>query len=211
VGDHAAVFIVRAYLDILGREPTAAEVGFWGPHLMRGFPRDWVGGVLVTTSEFRLLAAGSLYWTLLERAPSAAEAKALADRFAAGTRLEEAWAELAGSEASWARHGRDPGAYVDSLYRHAFGRDPEPAGKAYWVDQLRKGYSRTTAALAFAFNPAASAHVVEVSYGRFLGRPSDPAGSAFWVAQLQAGMRLEYLLAFFAGSDEYHARVGASL
>ena len=209
VGDHEATYVRRAYVDLLGREPTSAEVAFWVPLLAKGLPPEWVGGVLVRSTEFRGLVVWTLYQTWLGRAPSAAESRALVDRLAAGTTIEQAWSELAGSAEAWARYGRDPGAYVDDLYRRAFGGDPNLAGRAFWVDQLNRGYSRTTAALAFAYNPAASAHFVEVLCTRFLGRPADPAGLEFWVRHLQAGLRSEVVLAFFVGSTEYRARAAA--
>jgi hypothetical protein len=206
VGDEAIRFIVRAYVDLLGRQPTAVEVAFWGSPVANGMPREWLGGVLVTTVEFRLLVAVATYQTWLGRAPTAAEATAVARRLASGTTLEQVWAELAGSEESWVRHGRDPRAYVDDLYRRSFGRDPDAAGKAFWIDKLTHGYSRTTAALAFALNPEGSTNFVKQCYARFLGLDADPVGQDFWVRQLQAGFRSEYVLAFFVGSNEYRAR-----
>ncbi|MDQ4097046.1 MAG: DUF4214 domain-containing protein, partial [Actinomycetota bacterium] len=206
VRDEAVGFIVRAYLDLLGREPSAAEISFWGSLVANGMPREWLGGVLVTTTEFRLLVAVATYHTWLGRAPTAAEATAVANRLASGTTLEQVWADLAGSEESWVRHGRSPGAYVDALYRLGFGREPEAGGRAFWVDKLTKGYSRTTAALAFALNPEGSTNIVKQCYARFLGHEADPVGLDFWVRQLQAGFRTEYVLAFFVGSNEYRAR-----
>ena len=210
VGDDIVRFLVKAYLDILGRQPSSVEIAFWGPLLVQGMPWEWVGGVLVLGQEFHLLASVALYSTWLGRAPTAAEATALARRLKEGLTIEQAWAELAGSEESWARLGRDPGAYVDALYRLAFGRDPDPAGQALWVDKLRGGFPRTHAALAFVYNPAGSAHLVELTYSRFLGREGDQHKD-FWVAQLQAGMRSEYLFAFFAGTPEYRARAAATV
>ncbi len=210
VGDDIVRFLVKVYLDILGREPTSVEIAFWGPLLVQGMPREWVGGILVTSQEFHVLASVALYQAWLGRPPTAAEATGLARRLREGLTIEQAWAELAGSEESWARLGRDPGAYVDALYRAAFGREPDDAGKAQWLDKLRNGYSRTDAALAFAYNPDASAHLVELSYSRFLGRAGDESKD-FWVRQLQTGLRSEYLFAFFTGSDEYRSRAEAEV
>jgi hypothetical protein len=206
VGEDTIRFITRAYLDLLGRQATAVEISFWAYFLVNGMPPEWLGGVLVTTTEFRLLVAVATYHTWLGRAPTEAEAKAVANRIGTGATLEQVWADLAGSEESWARHGRSASAYVDDLYRLGFGREPDPAGKAFWVGKLTSGYSRSQAALAFALNPAGSANIVRQCYDRYLGHPADPVGLDFWVTQLQKGFRSEYVLAFFVGSNEYRAR-----
>ncbi len=205
-GDETVRFITRAYFDLLGRQPSALELSFWATLLMNGMPPEWLGGVLVQTVEFRLLVGVATYQTWLGRAPTAAEAKAVADRLAAGTTLEQVWADLAGSEESWARLRRNPGGFVDALYRLGFGREPDPAGKAFWVDKLSHGYSRTQAALAFALNPEGSTNIVRQSYDRYLERAPDPAGLDFWVGLHQRGFRTEYVLAFFVGSNEYRTK-----
>jgi hypothetical protein len=35
--------------------------------------------------------------------------------------------------------GQDPGVFVDALYQNLFGRAPDAAGRAYWLEELRSG------------------------------------------------------------------------
>jgi hypothetical protein len=45
----------------------------------------------------------------------------------------------ASAEARATYAGLTPGQTVDRLYANVFGRSPEPAGRAYWVEQIENG------------------------------------------------------------------------
>jgi len=54
----------------------------------------------------------------------------------------------------------DDGGYVDLVYRNVLGREPDPGGRAYWLDQLRRGMPRGHVMLHFSDS---------VEYGRKVG------------------------------------------
>jgi hypothetical protein len=86
---------------------------------------------------------------------------------------------------------------VASLYVALFGRAPEGAGLAYWVDQLgNRGVPLSTIAQQMYATPAAQSYypnyytndqIVLSFYLNVLGRTSDAAGQAYWVNQLNGG------------------------
>lgn len=73
----------------------------------------------------------------------------------------------------------DDGGFVDLVYRNVMGRSPDPEGRAYWLDQLRRGMPRGHLMLHFSDS---------VEYGRKVGAgpfgtpdlrgPAQPAPSA---------------------------------
>ena len=80
---------------------------------------------------------------------------------------------------------------VGALYRALLGRDPDPAGLAFWADSVRQA----RLALATAFVESAEFHALAPwpgdrsattnllirFYAEFLGRTPDPSGLGFWV------------------------------
>src|SRR5690606_23838105 len=51
------------------------------------------------------------------------------------------------------RYGRlSDAAFVDRMYTNVLGRPPDAPGRAYWIDQLRRGMSRGKVVLLFAFS-----------------------------------------------------------
>ena len=47
----------------------------------------------------------------------------------------------------------DDAAFVDRLYRNIFGRAPDPAGLAYWVERLQVGRTRGSVVVGFTQSP----------------------------------------------------------
>ena len=82
------------------------------------------------------------------------------------------------------------GALVDRFYNDTLGRDGDPAGRAFWVGQIRTG--RLTPAAVAAFFYASDEYFVRFGrsslptwvadlYLKLLGRAADPDGIAHWV------------------------------
>jgi D-alanyl-D-alanine carboxypeptidase/Domain of unknown function (DUF4214) len=101
------------------------------------------------------------------------------------------------------------GARIDELYRRVLGRDPEPGGQTYWLDQLSRG--RTLEAVAAGFYGSDEYHdlvgrtdgaFVDSLYERLLERSPDPGGRAEWLDQLQRGVTRTQVADAFHGSVE---------
>jgi hypothetical protein len=94
--------------------------------------------------------------------------------------------ELAQSE-TWA------GRRIAAMYRDVLGREPDGAGSAYWLDQVRNGMRLDEVGIYFYGSDeyvAASGSppaYVERLYQRLLGRGSDADGLAYWVRALESG------------------------
>jgi hypothetical protein len=85
---------------------------------------------------------------------------------------------------------------VTQLYVSLFGRAPEAAGMAYWVNQLDRGVSvyqvaqdmyNVDAARAYYPMFLTNQEIVGRFYQNVLGRTADAEGLAYWTAQLDGG------------------------
>ncbi len=125
---------------------------------------------------------------LLGRPAPEAEVATLAGRLAAGTPRGTIAKELARSD-EWV------GAVVTDLYQHILGRDPEPAGLAYWVDRLQGGDRVASVAVSiyaadeyYADAGGTPGDYVDALYESILDRAPDVDGRAFWVDRLESGV-----------------------
>jgi hypothetical protein len=106
---------------------------------------------------------------------------------------------------------------VTHYYLSILGRDPDPAGKAFWLSEIARlqalGANPNEAAFAMAMaffsspeylalNRDAAGFVTDL-YDAFFNRPPDPSGFAFWTGQLGAGLSRETVLASFMYSGEF--------
>jgi hypothetical protein len=106
---------------------------------------------------------------------------------------------------------------VTPAYEKFLGRAPDPAGLAYWTDQLRSGLL-TDESLAAAlvgsaeyFSRAGGTNQlwVDALYRNLLGRPADAAGETYWVGQLQAGAsRTGVALGFANAAERLRQEIG---
>ena len=86
---------------------------------------------------------------------------------------------------------------VQKLYIEFLGRPSDPAGFAYWTQQLEQNGASGLAAAKLAFSSAAeftsayaglsNAEAVNNIYMQLLGRPSEPASLVYWSNQLSSG------------------------
>ncbi len=71
-------------------------------------------------------------------------------------------------------------AWVDSLYRALFGRDPDPEGLEFWASEVDRTGDHLGTAVRVAASNEGRLHNVDDLYRAYLGRPADPDGAAFW-------------------------------
>lgn len=101
-------------------------------------------------------------------------------------------------------------AFVARLYTETLNRQPDPAGLAYWTQEIQTG-KRTPVAVAreFFFSPEfknknlSRTEYVKVLYRTFMGREYDKAGLDYWVKRLNSGDSRRNVLNAFAGCPEF--------
>lgn len=100
--------------------------------------------------------------------------------------------------------------YVSRLYTEALGREAEPAGMKYWVQEIRsKRRTPVQVAECFFFVPEFTdkklnnTEFVKVLYRAFMGREYDKPGLDYWVARLDKGESRKTIVKTFAGCEEF--------
>jgi hypothetical protein len=96
-----------------------------------------------------------------------------------------------------------PTALTSGLYEAALGRAGSDTEKAYWVNRLNEGLTRTEIAHAFQESLEQLGLQVDSYYRTYLQRGPDADGRAFWIAQLQAGVDANTVVVDFLTSAEY--------
>ncbi|HEX4902470.1 MAG TPA: DUF4214 domain-containing protein [Acidimicrobiales bacterium] len=108
------------------------------------------------------------------------------------------------------------GVLVDGLYRSTLGRSADAGGRAFWIDQLRRGMTPAQVASHFYASDeyfrraggTAPAWVADL-YAEILDRGADPAGLAFWVARAGSVARPAISLDFYQSLESRRDRVDA--
>jgi Tol biopolymer transport system component len=97
----------------------------------------------------------------------------------------EGWigALIWGSPETYQLSGSTPGGYVDRLYRRALGREPDAAGRAHWVGEVRRRGRARVAHMFLMTAEARGGRAGEV-VAAVLQRDADTATRAYWGGRL---------------------------
>lgn len=109
------------------------------------------------------------------------------------------------------------GVQIAALYGKILGREPEPGGRAYWLEQVASGMLiEKVAALFYGSDEyyhragATDRGFVERLYTDLLGRPADDSGTEFWLRSMASGMsRTQVAEHFYASVESRTDRVDA--
>ncbi len=101
-------------------------------------------------------------------------------------------------------------AFVERMYTVALGRDADPSGVGFWVDNLYS-YADDGASISkgFILGPEfigynySNSEFIEILYHTYFNRELDEAGEAFWSSALESGASREAVLAGFVNSPEF--------
>ncbi|MFP5321862.1 MAG: DUF4214 domain-containing protein [Acidimicrobiia bacterium] len=101
------------------------------------------------------------------------------------------------------------GTRLDDLYRTVFQRGADSGGRAYWLDQIRRGLTLESAGVEFYSSSeyyVRSGNTrkgwISALYRDLLGRTADGGGVAYWVDQLAKGQPRSAVAANFYRSNE---------
>ncbi len=164
-----------------------------------------VAGIFTHSSEaFSLFVAGA-YGLYLKRLPDAEGLAYWIDQLQnQGVTDEKLETDFLSSGEYIASHGGTGNAWVIGMYQDLLGRNPDPAGLAYWTNVLSTGGSAYSVAYGFAASAEREGQRIAGDYEIYLGRQLDAAGQAYWVNQFLNGARNEDVVAGFLGSAEYY-------
>lgn len=107
---------------------------------------------------------------------------------------------------------------ITRLYLAVFDREPDPAGRQYWVNQYVNGVSLPRIAESFMastewqrrIGDVDDAAFVTLLYNNVLERKPDPAGRRYWVDRSAGGFTRTDLVLSFSESPEFVRRTGTA-
>jgi hypothetical protein len=204
-------FVGQAYLDLLGRTPSPAELSTLSTFLAKGGTRAQVARAVLDSDEYRARLAGSLYQAYLRRPATSSELAACVTLLKAGKTDEQLRAQVLGSSEYLATQGGGTvHGFLAALYLDVLGRPIDPAAEAFFTQQLAKSATREQVALAVLASLEARQDLVRSLYQQFLHRSPSAAELQAAVGLLSNGGTDEDVIASLVGSAEYLQNVPAS-
>ncbi len=207
--------VAQQYVDLLGRQADSAGMAFWSNAIDNGVKGSYVASSFLTSNEFSGIVGPlvKLYYAVFNRAPDAGGLLYWLSRTRGGWNLQQVAASFMSTpEFQAAYGGKTLSQQVAIAYQNVLGRAPDPAGQAYWQNQIQSGalsfagfIVQLTLSNELAQRLGAIPQVTMVYIG-MLRRGPDPSGLAFWTAQINAGQSVAALTAAFFNSTEYASR-----
>ena len=201
-------FVAAAYLDILGRPVDSSSQLYFALLLDNGTPRSTiVNSIDHSTEYYANIIVKPAYLNYLGRPADAAGLAFWVDQLQFhGLSDEQFEANLVASDEFYVRAGGTNVLWVDAMYVDLLGRPADPAGEAFWVQQLALGVSRYSVAYGFAASLEREQQRITYDYVHYLGREPDQQGLNYWLTQFALGVTNEDLITGIVSSDEYYAK-----
>jgi hypothetical protein len=205
-----ARFVVQAYLDLLGRRPSASDLAFFDALLGGGGTRTDVAAALLESDEYRAALVASMYDAYLGRTPTSTELAVRVASLAGGATDEEVRASVLGSAEYFEnRGGTTLVGWLQALFLDVLGRALDPQSQAFYV-ALAGSETRDEIALDVLTSSEARTRLVTGLFEQFLHRDPSPSELQVFMSALQSGATDEDVSADLVGSDEYFANVPAT-
>lgn len=198
----------QQYNDFFGRNATASEQAYWAG---TGYNANQIVNWFVDQDGTKRGQLTRLYKAYYKRWPDAGGYAYWVDRMKAGMSLTRVSDSFANTPEFKTMYGSlNNSQFVTLVYQNVLGRNPEPAGYAYWLDRLdKKTITRGGMMLQFSESPenktkfAKDSELVGVSL-RMLRRPATASELVQWKA---APYDARSLAAYIFASSEYANRV----
>ncbi len=198
-------YVGQLYLNLLGRPTDPAGFAAFVDLLDRGaVTRDGLARIVTASVEYRTKVVRDLYRTLLGReADSAGEGHFVGLLGSGGTVAQVKATMLGSAEYFQNRTDRTNNGFITALYRDVLGREPDPAGRAAFLQQLNTGTSRDVVAFRVVTSRESLERIVQGWYRQYLRRGAEPTGLAAFANFLQAGGREEVAIGILLSSAEF--------
>jgi Domain of unknown function (DUF4214) len=202
-------FLASNYQNILGHEPDAVGLGYWGAQLNGGASRADVATGIWNSPEHRNLEVETFYTRLLGRAAEPGALSYFVAQFQAGASEHQIMTNLVLSS-EFTNGDSSPTTFVNNLYTKVLGRTAD-ANAANWINALQTGTSRLAVAESFILSNEALTNAVDTYYQNFLQRAPSDADAQTWVtSMLNSQNAYESAALSILTSPEYAALSGST-
>ena len=194
------------YQDVLGRQPSSADVSFWVAALNGGVTRLVMAQAIWESPEHRGIEIDQYYGQYFNRAADPAGRAYWVTLMGLGVSETAVGLQFLSSPEYALAHPTLE-SYLIGLYQDVFGRVPDLGGVLFWQAQSGAGASRTQLASGFLTSPEAYIDWLNISYTKYLGRLPDAFGVATLLTALESGQAtLQSVAEGILASDELFAR-----
>ncbi|MEL7155728.1 MAG: DUF4214 domain-containing protein, partial [Actinomycetota bacterium] len=208
-------FVTQQYEDFLSRPPDPAGLAYWTRQLDAGADPSTLVESLALSDEFAgtIAPVVRLYYAHFQRPPDHGGLEHWAGAARSGATIAGISEEFVRSDEFATTYGSLSDAdYVDLVYTNVLGRGADPAGSAYWTDQLDRGLSRGGLMAAFSDAPEYRQRIdprvkATMLYVGMLRRTPEANGLDYWADVLDGGARYRDVIAGFLGAAEYDHRI----
>jgi hypothetical protein len=204
-------FVAQQYQDFLGRTVDARGSAYWLDKVDAGWTGSRIIRSFMNSSEYRRVVAPGIRAHLAVTGTYPTSAQTVRDG-AAAIRGGASPAAVADSVVTATGAGQlSPIAFVQQVFLHVFGRQPNLVELTLAVHRLQNGESRGSLVAGWTEGRTGSTRLaapvdVAMTYLGMLDRTPDRAGWDHWVASTRSG-GLESLIAGVQRSPEYRERV----
>ena len=200
-------WLMCLYADLLNREPDQIGFGNWRKAINEGSNIAIVVDGFLRSQEYCSIVANSLYNHLLDRQADPSGLTFWVKQLQSGVSFQEATVGFCDSDEYKSRHPV-PNQFVESLYNKLLGRQSDPGGLQYWVNQINSGRNTTAQVInpGFLRSREYTLQRINESYQKYLGRQPDSGGLDFWANKLQNGVSMQEVTKGFVTSAEYLGR-----
>ncbi len=211
----ATAAVDQAYLDILGRAPSASERSAGASALATGSktPSQLMADLVAGEGADDAQPVARLYLAALGRLPDRSGLQYWTRRHAAGVSVRTLADQFLVSSEFLRRYGTPTNrAYIDVLYQNVLGRAADASGADYWGRRLDAGQINRSGLLVqfseSSENKTSTASKVEASvvYVGMVLRAPDPSVLSWWSTKRTAGFPLSTLTDLVYASSAYQNR-----
>ena len=193
------------YVELLGREPSVAEVSSLATALDQGVvTREQAVQGFVGSVEFAQRTINQTYVDLLQREASESDFDAWVGTVQSGNLQGFTAAVVASAEYYQTRANNDPALFIDSVYVDLLGRSADAAAFNAWLTLVDSG-NRSAVADGIEFSVERSFDIVDELYVFLLGREADSSAEASW-APVVRNSGTDDAIVGISSSDEYFTR-----
>jgi hypothetical protein len=207
-------FVQQQYADLLRRSGDPGGIVYWSRAMKGGFSPTALTTSIADGPEYADVVYGtvSLYPAILGRRADVSGQGFWLDVRRGGWTRRMVADEMLKSQEFAGSVPPDDSSFVKAIYNRGLGRDPEPAGLAYWQQQLAAGRPRSDVVFAIIgtaeFDRRNGPGIrVNALYASLLERAPDAGGAAYFEDQVRRGRSVGAVASAIVGSDEYKARI----
>lgn len=196
-------WVQNLYADVLGRNCSPSEAGFWANLLDAGTSREAVAQGFFTSRERRANFIEEYYLNYLGRAADSAGTEYWLNVWQATGGPELVRASLIGSGEYLQSHGGTVYGAVQGLYQDILNRNAAQSEVNYWVG-VSSHASMTAIAQGFVTSDEYRLGLIHGWYEQYLHRSCDTGGGTYWLGRMKQGLRQEPLQGSLVASAEYY-------